>query len=301
VRLLHESSQESLVELMLANQSLSEVFTDADQLKRLEEEMSKQITELKILQADLSKKKEGAEFVKKDLQSLNAQILDQKRIADERRKEQAQLLAETKNKETNYKKLLEQKQASIKQFAKDIEEFENQLRIELDPNSIPRVGTKALSWPLDSVFVTQKFGSTKDAKRLYTSGSHNGVDFRASVGTPVRAAGSGVVVDTGDTDTTCRGASYGKWVLVRHNNGLTTLYGHLSLIRVNKGEPVAAGNAIGYSGNTGYSTGPHLHFTVFATAAVRVENLPSSSCKNAVYYIPVAPRNGYLDPEAYLY
>jgi murein DD-endopeptidase MepM/ murein hydrolase activator NlpD len=115
------------------------------------------------------------------------------------------------------------------------------------------------------------------------------------------SAASGVVVETGDTDKTCRGASYGRWVLIRHNNGLSTLYGHLELVRVSKGEQVGPGSTIGYSGSTGYSTGPHLHFTVFASAAVRVDDLPSSSCKNAIYRIPVASRNGYLDPESYLY
>jgi len=301
IRLLHESSQETLVELMLANESLSDVFTDADQLSRLEEQMSKQIGELRLLQEELSKRKASAEGAKKNLVFLSTQIQDQKRIADAKKQEQAALLNETKNKEANYKKLLAEKQASIKQFAKEVEDYENQLRYELDPQTIPKIGSKALSWPLDGVFITQKFGSTQSSKRLYTSGTHNGIDFRASVGTPVRAAGSGVVIDTGDTDTTCRGASYGKWVLIRHNNGLSTLYGHLSLIRVNQGDTVTPGFAIGYSGNTGYSTGPHLHFTVFASAGVRVDSLPSSSCRNAVYRIPVASRNAYLDPEGYLY
>jgi len=301
IRLLNEHSQATLMELMLANQSLSEIFTDADQLSRLEEEMGKQIGELKILQADLTKKKNDAEGAKKSLLTLNAQIQDQKRIADAKRREQAALLNETKNKEANYKKLLADKQAAIKQFAKELEDYENQLRYVLDPQSIPSIGSKALSWPLASVFLTQKFGSTQAAKRLYTSGTHNGIDFRAAVGTPVMSAASGVVVETGDTDKTCRGASYGRWILIRHNNGLSTLYAHLELIRVSKGDQVSPGTVIAYSGNTGYSTGPHLHFTVLASAAVRVDELPSSSCRNAVYRIPVASRTGYLDPEGFLY
>jgi murein DD-endopeptidase MepM/ murein hydrolase activator NlpD len=300
IRLLHEFSQETLVELLFAHQSLSQVFTDADQLTRLKEQLSSQISDLKSLQDALLEKRRNAEAAKQELVDLNGRIQDQKRIADAKRKEQSTLLDETKNKETNYKKILSDKQERIKQFAKELEDYENQLRYELDPQSIPKVGTKALSWPLASIFVTQRFGSSQSAKRLYTSGTHNGIDFRAPVGTPVLSAASGVVVATGDTDAVCRGASYGRWVLIRHNNGLSTLYAHLELIRVGKGEQVVPGQTIGYSGNTGYSTGPHLHFTVFASAAVRVDTLPSSSCKNAVYTIPVSPRNGYLDPEGYL-
>jgi murein DD-endopeptidase MepM/ murein hydrolase activator NlpD len=73
----------------------------------------------------------------------------------------------------------------------------------------------------------------------------------------------------------------------------------LSLIKVNPGDNLSAGDLVGYSGNTGYSTGPHLHFTVIVSSAVQIDNLPSKSCPGAVFRIPVAAQNAYLDPEAY--
>jgi murein DD-endopeptidase MepM/ murein hydrolase activator NlpD len=111
---------------------------------------------------------------------------------------------------------------------------------------------------------------------------------------------SGTVIGTGDTDLTCPGASYGKWVLIKYNNGLASLYGHFSLIKVSKGQAVDTGDLVGYSGNTGYTTGPHLHLTVFAAAAVSVQNLPSKACSGRVYTIPVAAINAYLNPMDYL-
>jgi murein DD-endopeptidase MepM/ murein hydrolase activator NlpD len=156
------------------------------------------------------------------------------------------------------------------------------------------------------VLITQRFGKTVDAKRLYVSGSHSGVDFRASVGTPVYAVADGVVEGTGDTDQTCYKASFGKWVFIRHNNGLSTAYGHLSLIKVSEGARVKKGDLIAYSGNTGHSTGPHLHLTVYASYGVdggegaRVTERPSEACKGAVYRMPLAPTNAYLDPLLYL-
>ena len=128
---------------------------------------------------------------------------------------------------------------------------------------------------------------------MYNGYGHNGVDFRASIGTPVKAALTGVVKGIGDTDQVCPGASYGRWILLEHFNGLSTLYAHLSLIKISEREPVATGAVIGYSGATGYATGPHLHFTVYATQGVQVANRQSKVC-GGTYRMPIA------DPKAYL-
>ena len=83
---------------------------------------------------------------------------------------------------------------------------------------------------------------------------HHGVDIRLRTGDPVRAAFGGTVRVAG------RMGGYGNCIVVRHPNGLETLYGHLSKIQVRHGQEVAAGEVIGLGGSTGNSTGPHLHF-----------------------------------------
>ena len=100
-------------------------------------------------------------------------------------------------------------------------EFESLIRVEIDPNSLPKAGSGVLSWPLDSVKLTQYFGNTPFASKnpqVYNGGGHNGIDLRASVGTPVKSAGFGTVVDSGDTDASCDGVSW-QMVLIKHNNG----------------------------------------------------------------------------------
>jgi murein DD-endopeptidase MepM/ murein hydrolase activator NlpD len=86
---------------------------------------------------------------------------------------------------------------------------------------------------------------------------HNGIDIGVDMGTPVRAAMNGVVAETGYN------SSYGNYILLYHHAGWESLYGHLQSISVSSGQRVSAGQRIAYSGNTGYSTGPHLHFSVF--------------------------------------
>jgi murein DD-endopeptidase MepM/ murein hydrolase activator NlpD len=85
---------------------------------------------------------------------------------------------------------------------------------------------------------------------------HAGVDLAAPDGTPIVAAGAGVVVRAGVAE------GYGNAVLIDHGNGYLTHYGHLSAITVTVGRHVAPGQQIGNEGSTGHSTGPHLHFEV---------------------------------------
>jgi murein DD-endopeptidase MepM/ murein hydrolase activator NlpD len=286
--------------MMLGNTSLSDFFSDIEDLDRLQASMQDSIRSLERLRGELTASRVVQIGEQRKLVSLNDQLSDQKTIADGARKTQNTLLTQTKNQESSYKKQLADKETKKRQFEREVSDFEAQLRAEIDPNSFPPAGTKVLAFPLENVALTQKFGKTSDSGRLYTSGTHNGIDLRASVGTSVKAAGDGIVVATGDTDKACQGASYGRWVLIQHKNGLTTLYAHLSLIKVTDGQSVNMSDVIGYSGMTGYATGPHLHFGLFVTKAVEVASIPSKSCAKAVFRIPVSPANGYLDPEDYL-
>ena len=131
-------------------------------------------------------------------------------------------------------------------------------------------------------------------------GFHRGTDLRASVGTPVKAMAEGVVMGTGDTDICCPGASYGKWILIEFNNGLSSTYGHLSLISVSKGQKVSRGQVVGYSGNTGSSTGPHLHVSVYVSDGVKVDSFESKSYRGRTLVQPIASTSAYLNPMDFL-
>jgi murein DD-endopeptidase MepM/ murein hydrolase activator NlpD len=91
---------------------------------------------------------------------------------------------------------------------------------------------------------------------LHTWRMHTGVDLGASSGTPIKAAGDGVVISAGWN------GGYGNFTLLDHGNGLATGYAHQSQIAVSVGQQVKTGEVIGYVGSTGASTGPHLHWEV---------------------------------------
>lgn len=110
-------------------------------------------------------------------------------------------------------------------------------------------------WPTISTRITSDFGYRKDPIRK-TAAYHKGLDIGANYGDPVYAAGAGKVIDTGRTKTD------GKYVIIEHYPGLRTKYMHLSSILVKEKAEVTRGQTIGKAGNTGRSTGVHLHFEV---------------------------------------
>lgn len=92
---------------------------------------------------------------------------------------------------------------------------------------------------------------------------HNGIDIGSSIGTPILAAADGVVIVARPSGYN---GGYGQMIIIKHANGTQTVYGHLSAVGVIEGQTVSKGESIGALGNTGKSTGPHLHFEIRGAA-----------------------------------
>lgn len=137
----------NLIETILSSASISDVIQDIDDLSRLQVSARDNIKSLEQLKTELGTQKSSFESQQRQLISLKAQLADQKQLADQQRQEQARLLAETKNQESNYKKVLADKEARKKQFEREIDNYEAQLRAVIDLDSFPRPGTKVLVYP----------------------------------------------------------------------------------------------------------------------------------------------------------
>ena len=130
-----------------------------------------------------------------------------------------------------------------------------QLRGRQSGQSLVPSGHGVFAVPIPGAPITSGFGPR--VHPIYGDvRMHTGVDFGASYGTPIHAAGDGVVVSAGPL------GGYGNATVIDHGNGLATLYGHQSSIVVAPGQSVRRGQVIGYVGCTGLCTGPHLHFEV---------------------------------------
>jgi LysM repeat protein len=111
-----------------------------------------------------------------------------------------------------------------------------------------RINLRGYHMPCDSRVVTSNYGARWGRM-------HKGIDIKVYIGDTIRAAFSGKV-----RIVRYEAAGYGKYVVIRHNNGLETIYGHMSAWLVEENQTVKAGQPIGLGGNTGRSTGSHLHF-----------------------------------------
>lgn len=284
------------------NGNLSEFLNDAYQLINFSDILNVRIAEMNGTINELNNNKNEYEKQKGELSDLSNDLNNREDIVAQNQKEQNTLLNKTKNQEKAYQKLIAEKKKKVEDLQDEINSFEAKIKYTLNKSDLPSNGT-GLAYPLKKYVITQHFGNTEfAASGAYNGSGHNGMDFGVAVGTKVMAAQDGVVMGTGNTDIACNKASYGKWVLIKHNNGLATLYAHLSVIDVSVGQNVAQGERIGLSGNTGYSTGPHLHFTVIASDAVKIFGPTEYKSRTCGTYIvmPYAALNAYLNPADYL-
>lgn len=295
LRQLQEMDQEHMVTALFGGSSLSSFFDEAVSLESLRIGLQQKITELSGLRTDLVDTKKTAEQRRQELAALKANLDQQKKGVTAAKADQTTLLTQTKSKESEYQKLIAQKLAEQANFEKALFDLASGLA-GADPSQAPAARSGVLNWPLEGVRVTQQFGRTIDAQRLYSSGTHDGIDLRASVGTPVLAALGGTVYEV--NQGAVQNCQYGKWVIVKHPNGLATLYAHLSSINVQKGQSVSTGQTVGLAGSTGYATGPHLHFTVYIAEAISLKQYTCKTGKTVT--VPIAPLNAYLNPMSYL-
>ncbi|MCD8508281.1 MAG: peptidoglycan DD-metalloendopeptidase family protein [Candidatus Pacebacteria bacterium] len=305
IQLRQQYDDISLFEILLTRNNISEFWRDVDELLTIQEASQRHIYELRGLTFSLAEIIKEQEVKKEELESLKKDIEDQRKLVDNNRQEQAQLVRETRNQEEIYRQQLAAEERRRQAFEEEIRAYETQLKFLANPTALPPAGSAPLSWPLENILITQQFGARTGPHRTYTHG-HSGVDFRAQTPQKLFSMAGGVVMGTGDTDLACRGVSFGRWITIRHDNNLVATYAHLSLINVQPGERVARGQLIGYTGNTGRTTAPHLHISLYAGVdangnnPVEVSPAPSIACTGAILVQPRAPREAYLDPLDYL-
>ena len=162
------------------------------------------------------------------------------------------LIAKTQESEAQYRLLMSELREEQQAISNQVLILQAELEGKL--SSLDESGTQTrISWPLHGILTALFHDPTYPFRHLF---EHSGLDIAVQSGTPVLAAAPGYVA------WAKTGNSYGNYIMIIHPGGYATLYAHLSSMNVAQDQYVGRGEIIGYSGSTGLSTGPHLHFEV---------------------------------------
>lgn len=293
LREVQRNDRNNALVTLLRTKSLAESIREARTVGTLQVRMTSDIDELRQLQDQMLTKLDLTNNKRNEIEDRQEDLSNRKAIVEDQKTARRQVLVQTQSKESSYQQQVSQLQAEQKKIAQEVEAIDAALRAKINKSTLPSIGTGVLGVPIPNgkAVITQGYGSTAFAKYGYAGQWHNGLDMGAPVGTPIYAAEAGTVAAAGNQDAYCPRGAYGRFIVISHTNGLTTLYGHMSRQVVAAGQAVERGQLIGYVGQTGYATGPHLHFTVYASNTFSMG--PSRVCG------PM-PKGGDVNPLQYL-
>jgi murein DD-endopeptidase MepM/ murein hydrolase activator NlpD len=260
MRIMYKSGQVSGLELVFSAANFTDLMNRVFFFNDIVREDRRQV-------AELQKERAAIEDLKADLEAKQAQ--------------QAAVVKQIKDQKAQLQAMRDQRAARQAQIAAIEAQFQQQLAdmqaqraaLQSQIASLIRESFRARStgqwiWPMDGV-ITQGFGCTSYPFEPYDPSCpshhfHSGLDIATDYGTPVHAADAGIVHNFAMPCAWNPGGlcGYGRYVVIVHAGGFTSLYGHLSSWAVGDGVQVNKDTVIGYEGSTGNSTGPHLHFEI---------------------------------------
>lgn len=203
-----------------------------------------------------------------EVAAIKSSIIDAKAELESKKSEQQNAKDSIAQQQSQYEVLANKQQSAMTELASDKEKYKAEYQKavkEMEEESRKAAaavastvtysgGTGKFAWPLAGRgTITCRYGYRTDP----APSNHTGIDIAISTSTPIYAADSGTVTKAVNGST-----GYGKYVIINHGDGSSTLYAHASKLYVQVGQKVARGETIAAVGSTGWSTGPHLHFEV---------------------------------------
>ncbi len=293
LRELHEVDNKNLTAVLLSSDSISDFFDEIKYVSDIGGNIIVTLQELKETKEALMEREGFLSNKKIEAERLSLRYKSDKSALSGTKSGKDNLLVATKGEEEEYKKMLSEVEQEKAKFFKELQQLEQNARNEgifIVNISIPvPPKQKIYNWPESDPIITQGYGYTTYARRgAYGGAPHNGIDMASGEGTFIKSIGEGKVIAKGHN------TGFGNWVAVQHTNGLVSLYAHMRLpgfLDVNT--PVRAGDVLGYEGNTGNSTGSHLHLSIYHEFFTYI----NEKRNNQVYFNYF---DGTLNPKDYL-
>ncbi|MBP6886347.1 MAG: peptidoglycan DD-metalloendopeptidase family protein [Candidatus Pacebacteria bacterium] len=267
---LDRTDQDSVIANLFKYENLSEFVAQVHDLGRVQNEIMNAIADIKDAKESLQQDKSDLEVQQNKLQQLSDEAYQRANQLAGAKGEKARVLTVTKGQEATYQKQLAQIEEQKSAYFMQLRELELKVVsgglyiVHITASSIPAKGTKLFTAPEDRAYITQGYGCTKYARcnnkrGPYGGAPHNGVDYAAGFGSPIKAIGAGKIVANG-----LNNSGWGNWIAIQHTNNMVSLYGHMSSFAgLSVGATVEGGQVIGYEGRTGAATGSHLHLSLY--------------------------------------
>lgn len=262
--LLYQSASRSTLESVIDSKSLSESIDRNQYIEALEIKIESTIETINKLKQDLENKRNDLNSKKNELSNLKSQQEAYKIGLDSQKNQKKIVLVDTQTQQKQLQDQIAQAQKMSSQVEAQIASIQANLSKNSSSGSRTVMardrGTSSVGfqWPIDYNYISAYYGD-----RTPFQAFHTGIDLVNIPGTPVHAAASGTVITSTDMKTNSQYYGYGKYVVIGHNARYSSLYGHFMAVTVSTGDEVKAGDVIGYLGNTGWSTGPHLHLEIW--------------------------------------
>ncbi len=265
VRTLYKMDEQSELEILLLNNSISDFFNQFEATIKLQGNLNESIKDLHKRKNQLAVTQRNLEDKQKSLVELKAKYEERIIQLDQQTSARAKLLADTRSSEYRFKSQLQQAKAEQIKINADIQSLERVVRQRLESKGQSGLkqlaGVSAMVYPIPFRGITTYFHDPEYPYRYIFE--HPALDLRATQKTPVRAATAGFVARARDG-----GMGY-SYVMLIHSGGISTVYGHVSEILVQEDQFVNQGDIIALSGGMPgtkgagrLTTGPHLHFEV---------------------------------------
>ncbi len=253
-RIMYENGTSSYLEVLLGASSFGDFLSRIEMVKEIVEYDRKILGEMKASRDAIRVAKEALELEWANLEAKEVELANMKIELGYRLEAKQELLDQLYADEEEYKKAYEKAEADEQKIQKELQA--QAAREAANGTQTKYTGTGRFVWPCPaSSRITSQYGYR--IHPVYkTKKFHAGIDIGAGYGSNIVAAESGTVT------TATYGSGYGKYVVVNHGSGITTLYAHCSSLLVNVGDKVSRGQVIAKVGSTGVSTGNHLHFEV---------------------------------------
>ncbi len=259
-RIMYENGPTTYINIIFSSGSFSEFFSNLQVIKSLLEYDNRVLDERKAVREKIAVQKNEVESLKAEQLVRKNTLSEMKATLVTKQQAQSTVISQLSGQEKLIRDRIETQKAEEARIQRMITEAlaaQNTTTV----STISATGTGVMQWPCPSTrYITSEFG-TREQPAPGASKEHKGIDIGAGMGADIVAADSGTVLFSGNS------SSYGKYIVITHGGGITTLYAHCSELLVKAGATVTKGQLIAKVGSTGISSGPHLHFEVSVNGA----------------------------------